>query len=58
VIGGGLGGEPSFRERVAAAVRSSIAYPPAPALEILGSRLGADGGLVGAALAALDRTRR
>jgi glucokinase len=58
VIGGGLGGEPSFRERVAAAVRASIAYPPAPPLEILGSRLGPDGGLVGAALAALGTTRR
>lgn len=58
VLGGGLGGEPSFRERVAAAVRSSIAYPSTPPLEVIGSRLGPDGGLVGAALAALDRTRR
>jgi glucokinase len=57
VIGGGLGGEPSFRERVASAVHASIAYRPAPPLEILGSRLGPDGGLVGAALAALARTR-
>jgi glucokinase len=57
VLGGGLGGEPSFRERVAAAVRSSIAYPPTPMLEILGSQLGPDGGLVGAALAALDCAR-
>jgi glucokinase len=53
VIGGGLGGEPVFRERVAEVVRSSIAYPPVPSLEILGSELGPDGGLVGAALAAL-----
>jgi glucokinase len=53
VIGGGLGGEPVFRERVAEVVRSSISYPPVPALEILGSVLGPDGGLVGAALAAL-----
>ena len=55
VLGGGLGGEPSFRARVAEAVRSSLAYPPVPALEILGSELGPDGGLVGAALAALER---
>jgi glucokinase len=53
VIGGGLGSEPLFRERVAEVVRSSIAYPPVPSLEILGSDLGPDGGLVGAALAAL-----
>ena len=53
VLGGGLGGEPSFRERVAAAVHSSIAYPATPPLEIVGSRLGTDGGVVGAALAAL-----
>jgi hypothetical protein len=52
VLGGGLGCEASFRERVAAAVRSAIAYPSAPPLEIVGSRLGADGGVVGAALAA------
>jgi glucokinase len=53
VIGGGLGGEPSFRSRVAAAVHSSLEYPSTPPLEIVGSRLGADGGAVGAALAAL-----
>jgi glucokinase len=52
VIGGGLGGEPSFRERIAAVVRSSVADPSA--LEIVGSSLGADGGVVGAALAALE----
>lgn len=55
VLGGGLGGEPSFRARVAEAVRSALAYPPVPALEIVGSELGPDGGLVGAALAALAR---
>jgi glucokinase len=57
VIGGGLGGDSSFRERVAEVVHASIAYPPVPALEIVGSSLGADGGLVGAALAVLDRAR-
>jgi glucokinase len=55
VLGGGLGGEPSFRERVASVVHSSVAYPPSPPLEIVGSRLGQQGGLVGAALAALAR---
>jgi glucokinase len=52
VLGGGLGGEPSFRERVADAVLSAVTYPPHPPLEVVGSSLGADGGLVGAALAA------
>jgi glucokinase len=54
VIGGGLGDEPAFRARVAAVVQSSLAYPPVPPLEIVGSRLGRDGGLVGAALVALE----
>ncbi|MDX6491570.1 MAG: glucokinase [Gaiellaceae bacterium] len=54
VIGGGLGGARAFRERVADVVRSSIAYPPVPELEIIGSELGPDGGLIGAALAALQ----
>jgi glucokinase len=56
VLGGGLGREASFRERVAETVRTSIEYPPVPPLEIVGSELGADGGLVGAALAALARS--
>jgi glucokinase len=54
VLGGGLGSEPSFRERVAAAVRALVAYPTTPELEIAGSSLGRDGGIVGAALAAVD----
>jgi glucokinase len=54
VLGGGLGDEPTFRARVAAVVQSSLAYPPVPPLEIVGSRLGRDGGLVGAALVALE----
>jgi glucokinase len=57
VVGGGLGGNASFRERVAEVVHASIAYPPVPALEILGSSLGADGGVVGAALVALRESR-
>jgi glucokinase len=51
VLGGGLGYEPHFRERVAAAVRPLIAYPRAAPLEIVGSALGPDVGIVGAALA-------
>ena len=54
VIGGGLGGDPTFRGRVAAVVQSSLAYPPVPPLELVGPRLGPDGGLVGAALVALE----
>jgi glucokinase len=55
VIGGGLGGEPSFRDRVADVVLSSVAYPPDPPLEVVASSLGRDAGLVGAALAAVER---
>jgi glucokinase len=54
VIGGGLGAEPIFRGRVAAVVQSSLVYPPVPPLETVGSRLGPDGGLIGAALVALE----
>jgi glucokinase len=57
VIGGGLGGEPSFLERVAAATRPLVAYPGRP-LEIVGSALGADGGVIGAALATLQNRGR
>lgn len=57
VVGGGLGGEPSFLERVAAATRPLIAYPSRP-LEIVGSALGADGGVIGAALATLQNRER
>jgi glucokinase len=53
VFGGGLGRDASFRERVAEVVRGAIAYPPDPPLELVGSRLGPDGGIVGAALTAL-----
>jgi glucokinase len=54
VIGGGLGSDRSFRERVGTATRPLIEYPATRALEIVGARLGVDAGLVGAALAALD----
>ena len=51
VVGGGLGREPSFHARVAAALHPLIAYPRTPPLEVVGSALGADTGIVGAALA-------
>jgi glucokinase len=55
VLGGGLGGQVSFCERVAAAVQPWIVYPSPDGLEIVGSQLGRDAGVVGAALAALER---
>jgi predicted NBD/HSP70 family sugar kinase len=51
VLRGGLGREPSFHERVSAAVHPLIAYPRASPLETVGSALRADTGIVGAALA-------
>ena len=42
VLGGGLGGDPGFRARVAGAFAALLAYPAEPALELVGSRLGAD----------------
>ena len=54
VIGGGLGGEPSFRERVDVAMQPLVAYPALCPLEIVGSALGPDGGVIGAALATLE----
>jgi glucokinase len=51
VLGGGLGGVPVFRARVADAVFALLAYPAEPALELTGSALGADAGVIGAALA-------
>ena len=50
VLGGGLGCEPAFHARVAATVHPLIAYPRMSPLEIVGSALGADAGIVGAAL--------
>ena len=53
VLGGGLGAEPAFRERVERACQSLLAYPRSPPLPVVGSRLGRDGGVIGAALVAL-----
>jgi len=53
VLGGGLGTAQIFRERVDAAVRPLLAYPASPPLEVVASALGADGGIVGAAMRAV-----
>jgi glucokinase len=52
VLGGGLGAEPAFAGRVEAACRSLLEYPSSPPLSVVTSALGADGGIVGAALCA------
>ena len=54
VLGGGLGTAPAFRERVERALRERVAYPREPPLPVVGSFLGVDGGVVGAALLAAD----
>ncbi len=57
VLGGGLGTAPAFRERVERALHGRLAYPRVPPLPVAGSSLGADGGVVGAALLAADARR-
>ena len=57
VLGGGLGTAPAFRERVERALQERVAYPRVPPLEVVGSSLGTDGGVVGAALLAADARR-
>jgi glucokinase len=52
VLGGGVGAAPAFRERVDRALQQRLAYPRVPPLPLVGSSLGADGGVVGAALVA------
>jgi glucokinase len=53
VLGGGLGAEPSFAVRVEAACRSLLEYPGTPPLGVVPSALGADGGIIGAAMYAV-----
>ena len=53
VLGGGLGVEPVFQERVERACRDRLTYPRTPALRVVPSTLGTEGGVVGAALVAL-----
>lgn len=57
VLGGGLGREPSFRQRVAHAVQARVAYPRTPPVPVVSSTLGLDGGIVGAALVAASGRR-
>lgn len=57
VLGGGLGTAPAFRARVERALQERVAYPRVPPLEVVGSSLGTDGGVVGAALLAADARR-
>ncbi len=52
VLGGGLGTDPAFRELVEAACRPLLEYPSTPALGVVASALGRDGGIVGAAMRA------
>ena len=52
VLGGGLGTDPAFRELVEAACRPLLEYPSTPALGVVASALGQDGGIVGAAMRA------
>jgi glucokinase len=57
VLGGGLGSAPAFQARVQAACRPLLAYPSTPELEVVGSRLASDGGVVGAAVCAAEAGR-
>jgi glucokinase len=52
IVGGGLGTAEAFFERVAEATRAGVEYADTQSLPILRSALGADGGVIGAALAA------
>lgn len=54
VLGGGLGTAPGFREGVERELQERVAYPREPPLRLVASSLGADGGVVGAALVAVD----
>jgi glucokinase len=54
VLGGGLGSASAFRARVERALQERVAYPREPPLPVVGSSLGPDGGVVGAALLAMD----
>jgi len=58
VLGGGLGSQQAFHERVAAATAPLIAYPSVPPLQIVGTLLGSDSGVIGAALATTRDHRR
>jgi glucokinase len=53
VLGGGLGAEPGFQVRVERDCQARLAYPRTPPLPVVSTRLGPEGGVVGAALVAL-----
>jgi glucokinase len=58
VLGGGLGSQAAFHERVAAAMAPFVAYPSMPPLQVVGTLLGSDSGVIGAALATARDHRR
>jgi len=55
IVGGGLGRSQPFFDRLVEATRAGIEYPDTRELPIVQSALGADGGVVGAALAVARR---
>jgi glucokinase len=57
IIGGGLGLHDGYRARVEAALRAEVYDPRARELPVLPAGLGADGPVIGAALAAAARVR-
>jgi glucokinase len=57
IVGGGLGLNDGYRERIEGALRAAVYDPDARRLPVLPAVLGADGAAIGAALAAVDRRR-
>jgi glucokinase len=57
IVGGGLGLHDGYRARVEAALRADVYDPRARGLPVLPAGLGADGPVIGAALAAAERAR-
>jgi glucokinase len=57
VIGGGLGLHDGYRERVVTAMRAEIYDPDARELPVLAAELGADAGVIGAALVGAGEPR-
>ena len=58
IIGGGLGLNDAYRERVERAVRPLLFSERAATVPIVPARLGTDAGIVGAALAAVAERSR
>jgi hypothetical protein len=57
VIGGGLGLAERYRDLAVAAMRPLVFADDTRALPVVPAQLGADAGIIGAALAALDAQR-